>query len=257
MIGGRNPHGVSICIPNWNHRNYLGRSIGSALRAAEALKDRGVGCQVIVVDDFSRDGSQRLLASMALADRLGVLDPILATSNEGLAATRNRAMHHARYRHVCFMDADNELVPDNLYHFWRAARDTGAAITYGNLVMHNGERSIGLLSNDFVDERIYDMNYIDAFSLVDADQVEELGGYYGKHAAAHEDWELLLHLCAEDRLLVFVPMVLGYYHVAPLSMIQTTAFDHSKMRRVYAQRKSGLPLGFDGRRIYHPDIGWL
>lgn len=40
-------------------------------------------------------------------------------------------------------------------------------------------------------------------------------------------------------------------------MIQITQFDHSRMRRVYAQCKSGLPLGFDGRRIYHPDIGWL
>jgi succinoglycan biosynthesis protein ExoO len=253
----RRTEGVTICIPNWNHRNYLGRSIGSALRAADALIAHGVGCQVLVVDDFSRDGSQRLLASMCLIDRSGVLDVILSQENQGLGPTRNLAMRNARYKHICFMDADNEIIPANLYHFWRAASQTSAALTYGNLIMHDGRRSIGLLSNDFLDERIYHENYIDAFCLIDADQIEASGAYYGKHAAAHEDWELLLHLISEGCLIVFVPMVFGYYHVAPLSMIQTTAFDHSKMRRIYYQRQSGMPLGFDARRIYHPDIGWL
>ena len=35
--------GLTFCIPNWNHRNFLARSIGTAYAAARALREIGVG----------------------------------------------------------------------------------------------------------------------------------------------------------------------------------------------------------------------
>lgn len=254
---GRRDDGISICIPNWNHRNYLPRSIGSALRAADVLRSKGVSCQVVVVDDLSRDGSQRLLTSLALQDPNGVLEVVLLSENNGLGSTRNIALSHAKFRCVCFMDADNELIPENLDLFRRALIHTGAAFVYGNLLMTHASGATELMSNDLVQESIYIQNYIDAFALVNADVVENLGGYYGKHAAAHEDWELLLHFIAENQLIVFVPAVLGFYHTSGLSMIRTIQYDHSKMHRVFQQRGTGFPHAFRKRRIYHPDVGWI
>jgi hypothetical protein len=93
--------------------------------------------------------------------------------------------------------------------------------------------------------------------MVDADRVEMAGGYYGVHAPAHEDWELILHLIAENQDIVFLPITLGYYDVSNLSMIVTTQYDHTKMHRVFDQRRTGFPSTFEPRRIYHPDLGWL
>jgi glycosyltransferase involved in cell wall biosynthesis len=253
----RSNDGVSICIPNWNHRKYIGRSVGSALRAAQLLKAKGLGAEVLIVDDFSRDGSQRILFSAALRDDTEMLNLIVASDNAGLGATRNLALSRAKYNIVCFMDADNELIPGNMYHFWRSIIETNATLVYGNLITSNGYRTTGLLSNDFVGRAIYNENYIDAFCLVNAKRVESVGGYYMRHTTAHEDWELLLHLIAENQEIVFVPMALGKYYVVDLSMIQTEKFDHSRIHRIFNQRKTGFPNNFRPRRIYHPDLGWL
>ena len=256
-VSTRSNDGVSICIPNWNPRNFIGRSVGSALRAAQLLKSKGLGAEVLVLDDFSRDGSQRFLFSAALHDDTKMLNVIVASENAGLSATRNLALSRAKYNIVCFMDADNELIPANIYHFWRSIIETNATLVYGNLLTSNGYRTTGLLSNDFVGRAIYNGNYIDAFCLVNAKRVESVGGYYVKQMPSHEDWELLLHLIAENQEIVFVPMALGRYYVANLSMVQTEKFDNSRIHRIFNQRKTGFPNNFHPRRIYHPDLGWL
>ena len=252
----RDPDGVTFCVPNWNHRNFLARSVGTALAAARELAAVGAGAQIVIVDDGSRDGSQRFLLALALADPEGLIEVVVAPRNRGLAASRNAGLRQARYRHVCFMDADNQLIPENFPLFWRAARETGAAVVYGNLLRHDGEEVEGLLSNDFIDEHFLDGNYVDAFALFDSGTLERAGGY-DEAMTSHEDWEMFLHLLAEDEDLVFVPVCLGYYYRVPHSMLHTERFDHSRMFRVFNQRKSGFSGLRSRRKMYHPDFGWL
>jgi len=149
---------------------------------------------------------------------------------------------------VCILDADNEVVPDSLVLLHRAAMDTQATLLYGNLVAYEANQPVELISSDVVHEGLLDVNYIDAFCMFDADAVVALGGYTtDAYARSHEDWDLVLHLVAEGQRLVFVPVILGSYYKEPSSMIKTTAFDHSRVHRVYNQRRSGMPLGFKGR----------
>lgn len=255
--GGR-PEGLSICIPNWHHKPYFGRCLGSALDAARRLVAAGWPAQVLVLDDASRDGSPRQLFSLAMMDADGLLDVHPAAANGGLAVNRNRALALARYRWVCFLDADNALEPGTLVHFVRAIRNTGATLVYGNLIVESGGAVATLASNDVVGPRLLEKNYIDAFCLVDAPRVLALGGYSSHpHARSVEDWELVLHLVAEEQSLVFVPLVLGRYHVEPDSMITEGRYNESGLRRMYDQRRSGLPAACPVGRIYHPDLGYL
>ena len=60
-------NGVTIFIPNWNHRAYLPRSIRSALQAIERLKEAGYSGELLVIDDASRDGSQKFLLKIGRA----------------------------------------------------------------------------------------------------------------------------------------------------------------------------------------------
>lgn len=255
MTVSKRTDGITIFIPNWNHRNYLARSIGSALRAWRMLALEDIGCEVLVVDDHSRDGSQRLLATMAMMDSNNALNVVLSSHNRGLSYTRDFGMAQARYRWVLCLDADNELAAENIASFYHSAKATGAALTYGNLIHRSGTVDQGIFSNDVIHEGILAQNYIDAMAILDSEQILSLGGY-SAGASSHADWELVLHLIAEDRTIVFVPMLLGFYHVLELSMIKQTTFDRSQIVRMFAQRKVGLPSGFRSR-MYHPLLGYL
>ena len=60
----RSQAGVTIAIPNWNHEVLLPRSVLSALRTVAILREQGVPAEVLVIDDFSRDGSLTLLRQL-------------------------------------------------------------------------------------------------------------------------------------------------------------------------------------------------
>ena len=44
----------------------------------------------------------------------------------------------SKYRYVCLMDADNELIADNLPLFLQSIIETGAALVHGNLLEKQG-----------------------------------------------------------------------------------------------------------------------
>ena len=140
--------GVTVAIPNWNHELMLARSVGSALRAVRLLRSRGVAAEVLVIDDASRDGSPVLLRQLEALYYDDGLRVLALRHNVGLAAVRNTALREAAHRYVVFMDADNELLPDNLHQFYRSIRDTGAAAVYGNLLSRRRDSGhVAVLSN--------------------------------------------------------------------------------------------------------------
>jgi glycosyltransferase involved in cell wall biosynthesis len=258
---GMYPLGVTIAIPNWNHELLLPRSVGSGLKAVALLGEQGIPGEVLVVDDCSRDGSRallRLLEPLYFGQGLRV---VARAANAGLAAARNLALAEARFRYIAFMDADNELIPENLGCFLRALTETGAAAVYGNLLIRqiDCEFSHGVINNESFQPRLFQSNYIDAFALLDRQQVLDAGGY-DTQCPAHEDWELWLHLACEGRRLVFVPQVFGYYYSLPGSMI--TGFPgnpaQKKVQRIFNQlgARANLPANTTMLR-YHPELGYL
>ncbi len=260
---GLTPNGVTIVIPNWNHEIFLARSIQSALRGVEALSEAGVDAEVLVIDDASRDGSLVLLRQLEALHHGRGLRILARRQNGGLAAARNLGIAEARYRHMVFMDADNELVPENLPVVHRAIVETRAAMAYGNLLVRELGQSTAhhALSNTSFQTKIFDYggNYIDAFAMIDRIQVID-AGWLSDACSAHEDYELWLHLATSGRTLVFVPVTLGYYYVLPNSMIKEDQSinirANGKARRMFNQinARSLLPLRTCCRR-YHPDLG--
>lgn len=262
------PDGVTIVIPNWNHEYLLGRSVGSALRAVADLRMHDVPAEVLVIDDGSRDGSTVLLRQLEALYFEDGLRVKLLPQNSGLPAlARSEGLHHAMYRFVCFLDADDELIPENSWHFYRTLRQTHAALVYGNMIgqSEHVEQTM-LISNESYQQKILNANYIGAMSMVDRMQILDVGGILGvPNMIAREDWELHLHLAASGRLLIFVPLVMGiYYHDLPGSMTKEShqAEIHQKqqayIRRVYNQLgiRTQQPLRTRHLR-YHPDIGYL
>jgi glycosyltransferase involved in cell wall biosynthesis len=252
--------GLTIFIPNWNHRTVLPRALRSALDALEPLEKEGFSAEILVIDDASRDGSQKLLRTAQALYNEPRLKTLCLRRNYGQHHLCNLALRTSRFKYVCRVDADNELAPNNLPLFLRSILETEATMVYGTLiVMENGE-AVGTRSNMTASLHLTKGNYIDAFSIVDAEKISRVGGYTRIHPYSAEDWEMLLHLIGEEHEILLVPAVLGYYHIHPLSAsgeLKLTAEGHAAMRRVYAQ--SGT-LEWDNTRvgrIYHPDVGFM
>ncbi len=260
----RRTEGVTICIPNWNHRCFLPRCVSSAMRAVTSLAAHGVESEILVVDDVSRDGSRPLLISIMQLYPEAPIRVIFQARNGGPSRARNTAIAAARYRHICMLDADNTLEHDNLIYFHRALRDTGASMVYGNLLTLANGRPFSFQSNYIVGNGIVDSNYIDSFCVVDAEAFELLGGYIeGDRMDLFEDWEMVLHLFSEGHLVCFVPMVLGHYHKYTLSRFGGLGEEYANVKQQRAMRRRFDQIGVrsnDHRfswRIYHPDMGFL
>lgn len=254
--------GVTIFIPNWNHKPYLPRSIHSALHAVEHLERVGYSGEVLVVDDASRDGSQKLLRTIQMLYGEHRLKTLFLKQNLGLPRLRNLALQMSRFRYVCVMDADNELLPDNLPLFFESIVETEAALVYGNLIYKRGEKTIHIISDDVATWRLLKGNYIDAFALVDARKLLSVGGYTSDpRLYAYEDWEMVLHLIAEEERLVFVPTVMGRYHSQSGSMLQeaiaTKKETFALVRRMFAQGGTREWDPLQVGHIYHPAVGYI
>ena len=255
--------GVTITIPNWNHELLLPRAIDSALRAVARLRDDGVPAEVLVIDEASRDGSPTVLRQLeALYYRDGLRVLALADTDT-LAASRNLALASARYRYLVFLDADNELIPDNLPTFVKTLEETGAAAAYGNLLVRTptSRCAMHLFSNESIQQKLFQYNYIDAFAVADRCQLLDMGGYEASYRGS-EDYEMWLHLAVNGRKIVFVPLAFGYYYVLPSSMalaaLERTPETLRRLTRIYDQLKARahLPLKTEMLR-YHPALGYF
>ena len=263
-------NGVTIFISNWNHRPYLPRSVRSALHAIERLEEAGYSGELLVIDDASRDGSQKFLRTVKALYGDAPLETVFLERNLGLPRLRNLAMRMSRYRHVCMLDADNELVADNLPLFLQSIVQTGAALAHGVLLDKREGRMTGVRSDNVASMRLTGGNYIDAFALVDAAKMLRAGGYIiDQRLYGCEDWEIVLHLIAEEEPIVFVPVVMGYYHLTPGSMFAETAVKKGQrptsaapemvalLRRMFAQTGTREWDAIRVGRIYHPAVGYI
>jgi len=118
---------VSIVIPVFNKVRFLEECVQSA------IAQRGVGVEVICIDDASTDGSADLLDDLCRG-RAGVR---LARNaqNLGPGAARNRGISLATGEFVRFLDADDLLPPDSSAVLYESAIRHSADLVRGSLLI--------------------------------------------------------------------------------------------------------------------------
>ena len=88
--------GISVIIPTYNRKAYLGRAIRSALDQCQANDE------IIVVDDGSTDGTRELVREFA-----GAIQYHFVT-NGGAGRARNIGLDLAAKDYVAFLDSDDQ-----------------------------------------------------------------------------------------------------------------------------------------------------
>lgn len=95
---------VSVCIPNWNCRDYLRDCLRSLLK-----ENQGVPFEVIVVDNASTDGAMDMVE-----DEFPMVKVYRNPENLGFAVACNQAAEWASGEHLFFLNNDTIVPPGTL-----------------------------------------------------------------------------------------------------------------------------------------------
>jgi alpha-1,3-rhamnosyltransferase len=96
---------VTVVIPSYNHREFIGAAIDSVLRQSYP------SIQLVVIDDGSTDGSVELLE--ALATKHGF--ELVTQSNTGVCRALNRAIReYAKGRYIALLGSDDIWALDKI-----------------------------------------------------------------------------------------------------------------------------------------------
>jgi len=97
---------VSIVMPSYNSSKFVEESIDSIISQTYQ------NWELIIVDDFSNDGTPDILRTYANRDpRIKVF---LMEQNNGAGFTRNKAIEEAKGRYIAFCDSDDRWFPTKL-----------------------------------------------------------------------------------------------------------------------------------------------
>ena len=117
---------LSIVIPAYNEAARIGPSLERVVAFARA---RAEPCEIIVVDDGSRDDTRAIVG--AIAEEHACLRLLALPQNRGKGAAVRAGVLASRGRHVLFTDADLSTPIDELARLESALAD-GADIAIGS-----------------------------------------------------------------------------------------------------------------------------
>jgi glycosyltransferase involved in cell wall biosynthesis len=117
---------ISVIIPAYNIREYIGKCLDSVL--AQDLTDKNM-MEIIAVDDGSTDGTAEVLDGYAAKDgRIHVIHK----ENGGVSAARNDGIAAARGKYIFFFDGDDFEEPYTCREIYELAEKNQAdTVIYG------------------------------------------------------------------------------------------------------------------------------
>ena len=114
---------ISIVIPSYNHRNF----IGEAVRSAQSQTHRPI--ELIVLDDGSTDGSFEYLQR----EFGGSLTHLARRDNRGAHATINDAIALSRGEWIAILNSDDVYAPDRLARLFEFASRNGHELVFSDV----------------------------------------------------------------------------------------------------------------------------
>jgi glycosyltransferase involved in cell wall biosynthesis len=123
---------LSVIIPVFNEKNTIASVIGAVRACPEADKE------IIVVDDFSNDGTRELLLEM----RSQVEHLVLQERNMGKGAAIRSGLGRASGDVVIIQDADLEYDPGEYHKLLRPILKGKADVVYGSRFLGGGEHRV-------------------------------------------------------------------------------------------------------------------
>ena len=196
---------ISVVIPSYNRKEFLKRSIDSAINQTKKP------FEIIVVDDGSTDGTETMIKS----DYDFV--KFIKQKNKGVSAARNIGIEVSIGEWVCFLDSDDEWKKDKLekqinsvksnpgYKFFHSNE-----IWIKNGIRINQKKKHKKYGGDIFDKCL-DMCRISPSSvMIDKTVFDEVGNF-NENLVVCEDYELWLRICDKYRVFfIDEPLIIKY-----------------------------------------------
>ena len=189
---------VSVVIPCFNVRSYIGAALDSLLRQSHRH------WEAIVIDDGSTDGTEVVVEAYH--------DPrvrLIRQANQGVSAARNRGIEIASGQALLFLDADDWLAPDALARLAARLQDHPAVAAYGAFcfVTEDGSRVVQTKTGPFPEGHIIERLLVEnlfangGHMLIEAGAIAAVGKFRDDLRFG-EDWEYWCRLALHGTISV-------------------------------------------------------
>lgn len=222
---------ISIILTTYNRRELLKRSIKAILE--QSFKD----FELIVVDDFSKDGTQKFMNKLVKKNEK--VRHIRLEKNHGSDNyPKNRGIQEAKGEFIAFMDDDDVYKKDALKVLYNYISLSGADLVYGDYIYHQGKEVKAGWSIDFDMKLLQNMNYIAMpVVMVKKSCLLEVGGF-DETVPKFKDWNLWLRLAKKGYRFLHIALPITDVYIQTESV--STKYD------VNVDEKGGyLPTYFD------------
>jgi teichuronic acid biosynthesis glycosyltransferase TuaG len=131
---------VSVVMSSYNHEKYIGESIESVLN--QTFPD----LELIIVDDYSIDSSQQIIANYQNKDPR--VHGIFHQKNMGITQTLNDCLDQVKGKYVCFLDSDDLWVKDKLERQLEVLKKDDSKLLWsqGELINSKGNKTGKLIT---------------------------------------------------------------------------------------------------------------
>jgi GT2 family glycosyltransferase len=204
---------ISVVLPTWNGNTRL------LIKAIDSVCAQSYDrWELVVTDDASDNGEIKLLPRHYAAEpRIRWIE---AKTRGGIAANTNRGIAVAQGDYIAFMDHDDELAPDALFHVALALQERRYGLVYSDEdLIEEGEfgrcvHSTPLFKPDLDPDLLLALNYICHLVVVRRDVMTGAGGLRTGFDGA-QDHDLLLRICAAlpASEILHLPRVLYHWRI--------------------------------------------
>lgn len=201
---------ISIVVPVYNTDHYLPRCLDSIL--SQSTTD----FELLLVDDGSTDGSGAICDAYSEKDgRIRVFHK----KNGGVSSARNLGLKEANGTWICFLDSDDEMMPDGLKVMVEGISDAVSMVIAGYYEIEDGrlltdtsllgvnskiiEKNEALLYMYPGEDRVY-LGYTSG-KLFNREVIKDRGITFNEHIAIKEDALFVVnYLCQINKRVCFM-----------------------------------------------------
>jgi len=230
---------ISLVMPVYNtRREWLVEALNSVLGQWSA------NWELICVDDASTEPHvpEILAAAQQMDPRIRILR---APFNAGIAVSINFGLRAARGDYVAFLDHDDVIEPDAVYHLARAAQDTGAELIYSDEAITTDDinsvidvRARPAFSYDYYLSHPYFVHLI----AVRTDVARRVTGW-DESLAISADVDFVLRVLETATVVAHVPRVLYRWRT------HATSTGHTRQGQVTTATRDAIARHLDRRHL--------
>ena len=231
---------ISILVPVYNPEPSL---LNCCIRSV--LYQTYPNWELCLADDCSASPEiAELLENWAARDdRIKI---VFHSENKGISEATNSAAKLASGEYVGFLDNDDELAYDCLYHLVKEINRSGALVLYTDedLIGDDSSRLSVFYKPDFNQHLLFSHNYVTHLLVANKALFEEIGGFRPECDGA-QDYDLILRLSERTEKISHIPKILYHWRAVETS----TSINHSRKSYAHEAGKHALQTTLNNRGL--------